>query len=748
MSERYSQRLPAVQSFQGIIGVGLILAVVIVPLYFSPQFEQYNIPKISIIRILAIGLASLWIVGMILDGEVSLVDTPITYTFLGFLAVHLISLFQSYNIVQGLDTLYQYLCYFGLAVLVFHTVRTRAQLLRLAGAMIAAASIVATIGLLQHNDVVDLYSRWNISVSTIGNVNYVAEYYDVVYPISIAMIFVVRRFWLQMAILIACFLISCHLVVLGSRGGWLGAGAAFAVFGFMAFLRHFRVGRRVLDLTFMSVVVACLSWPVFVGMLSSVAYQDGRTLGDLAQDTWQKVTARTEDAVRLKDDSSRQRVLLWEDTLRLIYDRPLLGVGAGNFEYNIPRYTSPRSLEVKARMEGEGGPELMAFRAHNEYLEVWAEAGILGLGALLFLLYQVAGALWLLLKRFIRGEEDLFVVGLAGAMAASLAHAFFSTNLQDPASALGFWVVVGMIWSMKLNAEGRRRLGLLVTDTGSFAFGAISVCVLAFGITLYMETQTLRGAAQYRRGRELYMSKRYDAAADAFEAATALGAPQQFSVWQALGLSRYNQNRWHPAMEAFEQSIRHHGANPPAHYYLGQTYAQLGVFDSAVDHARQAAELNPISPRYRLGYGQVLTMANRSGEAIPVLEGVVKEEPENAEAHRELADAYVAAGIYDEAAVQFAAALALEPGNQDLMNSLAVTEVHLARFDSARRQLEHLIELAPDRGDYHLNYAVVLLNQSDLTGALTACREAIRKEPTLEQAHSLLAKILQMEDSP
>jgi len=743
LSERYTQRVPTTHSFQILLEVGLALALIVVPLYFSPQFEKYSIPKIAIIRVFAIGLSALWIIGMILDGEVSLVDTSIIYTFLGFLAIHLMSLFQSYNTTQGLDTLFQYLCYFALALLVFHVIRSRPQMLRLAGAMLLSASAVATLGLLQHNDVIDLYGRWNIAVSTIGNVNYVAEYYDVVYPLSIAMIFVLRRFWLQMGALLSCFLMSCHLIVLGSRGGWLGAGCALALFGVMAFLRHYRVGRRLFDLAFISVVVACLSWPVLVGMLSSVEYQGGETLGDLAGDYWRKVTDRTEDAIRLQDNSSQQRVLLWEDTLRLIFDRPLVGVGVGNFEYNIPRFTSRKSLEVKARMEGDGGSDLMAFRAHNEYLEVWAETGLLGFGALCFLLVQIGGALWMLLKRYLRGEEDLFVVGLAGAVVATLAHAFFSTNFQDPASALSFWIVVGMIWSLKVNAEGRRHLGLLVTDTGAFAFGAISVCVLVFGATLFAEAQTLRAASQYRRGRELFLGKRYDAAAEAFDTAARLGAPQEFAVWQALGLSHYNRERWQEAAAALEQSVRYHGANPASHYYLGQASAQLGDYDRAVTHAARAAELNPVATQYRLGYGQVLTMAGRPGDAVHILHEVVSERADDVHALRELADAYAALEDMESAADWFQKALLLEPSSMDLINSLAVTEVRLTRFTSARVRFEELIRMVPSRADYRVNYAVVLLNQGDHAGAIDATREALTLEPGMPEAQNLLNQLLQ-----
>ena len=109
------------------------------------------------------------------------------------------------------------------------------------------ARLVALVGLLQHNGVYDFYHPWNIPASTIGNVNFVAEYYNVVYPISLVMLLVVRRAWLWALILFACFLMTCHLIVMGSRGGWLGVLIAACVIGGAELIRRYHIRRRAVD---------------------------------------------------------------------------------------------------------------------------------------------------------------------------------------------------------------------------------------------------------------------------------------------------------------------------------------------------------------------------------------------------------------------------------------------------------------------------------------------------------------------
>ena len=725
---------------QGIV-LGLVLMILLVPLYFSPLFHDYETPKIVIFQTITVLLAVIGIVGMALDGEISILDTSLYYTFLGFLAVHFISLYQASNVFQGLDLLFRYLCYFLLPVLVFHTVRSNRALLQLAGVMTVTGSIVATIGLLQHNGVYSFHSRWNIPISTIGNVNFVAEYYNVVFPIALTLLFIPKSFSLRMGALLSCFLMSCHLVVLGSRGGWLGATVAFLVMGCAVSIRHFRIGRRLLDTAVVAIVVLGLGWPVAASLLSDIPVGVDRTLGHLTADYWEKTINRTEDALKLKDDSSQQRVLLWEDTLRLILDRPLVGVGVGNFEYHIPAYTSRQSLEVKMRMEDQNKMELMAYRAHNEYLEVWAETGILGLAVFCFLMYQISVALVMLLKRYSRGEESLLVVGLAAAFSATLAHSFFSTNLQDPASAVHFWIVVGMVWSIKLRAEGESRLGLLLTEARGVAFGLISTGILVLTFTVVLSVQTLLGAYNYCMGMLWFQREDFVEASAFLEKASAYRYTHDFALFQNLGMSLYNENQYEDAARAFQQSLLRHRNNASASFYLGKTLAQLDRTETALTYLKKSVDLNPLSAEYRTGWGEALGQEGRREDAVRELSEAIRLNPNAWEAHYALGYNYKESGDLEGAVDAYGKALGLKPGKAEILNSLAVVYSRQEKFESANEIFNKLIKDYPLRADYRVNLAVSFLNLGKLEQARSACQAALEINPDYGKAFAVTGSV-------
>jgi len=106
------------------------------------------------------------------------------------------------------------------------------------------------------------------------------------------------------------------------------------------------------------------------------------------------------------------RFRLWEDAVKLTFERPLLGVGPGNYlDYNM-RY-------------GQLG--VMFSSPHGNYQQIAAEMGFVGLGFLLWLAVRVV-ALGL---RLYRDASDALVRSVAIAATCSLAAQLSAAVLGD-----------------------------------------------------------------------------------------------------------------------------------------------------------------------------------------------------------------------------------------------------------------------------------------------------------------------------
>jgi O-antigen ligase len=125
--------------------------------------------------------------------------------------------------------------------------------------------------------------------------------------------------------------------------------------------------------------------------------------------------------------STGKRTAMRRDTWRLFLDHPLLGTGLGTFEMVFPPYDSLYDGKI-------------ANHAHNDYLEVLAETGLLG-G--LCCAWFLGAVIWNSLKGMAElGSSFGSVLNLTGLLACCgiLVHSLVDFNLHIPANALLFFV--------------------------------------------------------------------------------------------------------------------------------------------------------------------------------------------------------------------------------------------------------------------------------------------------------------------
>lgn len=136
------------------------------------------------------------------------------------------------------------------------------------------------------------------------------------------------------------------------------------------------------------------------------------------------------------------RTAVWRDTLKLVAERPLAGAGFGSFGDVYPRVqTAHLAFSVD--------------HAHNDYLQMAAELGVpaaaLLVASWIFLTVRGARAA---LARSATISQRVQSAGAVGGAAALLAHASLDFNLQLPANALVFAVLLGMLAARRGGAPG------------------------------------------------------------------------------------------------------------------------------------------------------------------------------------------------------------------------------------------------------------------------------------------------------
>ena len=130
------------------------------------------------------------------------------------------------------------------------------------------------------------------------------------------------------------------------------------------------------------------------------------------------------------------RALMHQSALAIIEQRPLIGTGAGTYPMLQHNYKSPLL-----------GTSAMSKRAHNDYLELLANQGVIGFSLLATATLLLLLKLFRGLKRNKRGNiESLYGLQVASfcSVIAILVHSLADFNFHLPVNAVYFYLILAI----------------------------------------------------------------------------------------------------------------------------------------------------------------------------------------------------------------------------------------------------------------------------------------------------------------
>jgi len=167
----------------------------------------------------------------------------------------------------------------------------------------------------------------------------------------------------------------------------------------------------------------------------------------------------------------------------------------------------------------------------------------------------------------------------------------------------------------------------------------------------------------------------------------------------------------------------------PAAYVRGFALVNQGRFREAIEAFRASAGQDPLvsdpagrSANFRLGLAAL--RQRRGGPAIAALEGVVRDYPASAEAHRVLGIVYRAAGRLPESIARFEDAVQLAPGDERARVALGSTLIEAGRLEEAERTLRDAVAQLPASGEARWALADVYERQDRGSEAIGVLEES------------------------
>jgi len=147
----------------------------------------------------------------------------------------------------------------------------------------------------------------------------------------------------------------------------------------------------------------------------------------------------------IRPTSADSRLLIWRISYNMFKDNPITGIGFGNYshkymDYQADFFKDDSHVEKYSMIAGNVN------HAHNEFIQLLVETGIIGLSLFLAILfYMYYHSLSLLFSHKLKKEDALILNGALSSISAILVIAFFGFYFYFPYISIYFIVYLALI---------------------------------------------------------------------------------------------------------------------------------------------------------------------------------------------------------------------------------------------------------------------------------------------------------------
>ena len=364
-------------------------------------------------------------------------------------------------------------------------------------------------GILQNAGIEPLW-RININtefgpraISTFGNPNFLSSYLVLLLPCVFLRFMRAKSGGVQVTFLCILALFCAYMAISMTRSSWLGIIVSGT---FLLCFKDFRCLLVKSKTKTVFITAVCLG--IFFLCPASLTEENKETyssaaavrLGEL--ENMNKFSAFGLNAPADKlNFAYHQRLMMWACGLEMFKQSPLLGKGMTSFQMNYGlcqgglMFKNPALGELKTQ----------ANEAHNQFIQVLAESGILGITAFMLLIF---GGIFMIIKTALKQEREymrLFYLSLTGGLVAFLADNMLNITIRAAVPAFAFWLIFGIAGN--LCAAGTKKQ---IKKTGAYLILFAVIILSALGI--FWQAAYFKAEVNALKGYKAFVRKDYDTA--------------------------------------------------------------------------------------------------------------------------------------------------------------------------------------------------------------------------------------------
>jgi tetratricopeptide (TPR) repeat protein/O-antigen ligase len=722
----------------------IILLVVAVPLVINLRSQNMTDIKDVVLGLgVAVGLA-IWLLVGLRQGRLAWATSRLSLLVIADVAWAGVSITYAHYRFAAVSEFGRLVAHLGLFLLTIACLRTIPQVRRTVAAACLASLAVSAYAFAQASG--HDFQQWRSVApgrvfSFLANPTYLGGYIILLMPIAIAAGWPQGRAgessderptrswpgYLASALYLgAALLMLVSLYLSYTLSGFIGLGLGAAI-AFLLVL--FRGGRKAARIAIPGGLAAAIA----LGLLGLFAYRH------MPENQRERVRA----VLHLRDPYARERGLHWRTAEGLFRESPVVGNGYGDFRVEaLARMAAEWYQQAPGRRTGMLVPNY----AHNEYLQVLADLGLVG--GVLFVA-MLASAYLLAVWVFLRTDDALWrrlALGMVVAFTAFFFQNFYGITFRETGASSFFWLWLGVLvlGAASLRGQGQaatlprlhelrlRRLSLPATLLTAAALAA------ALAVLGWLVTRPVRASMLVRLAGVYAKQGRFDISKEIARQAVAL-CPYSALAYYNLAYAEGQLGDFTAAAEHNQRALELLPGNASMQYNLGVTYRKLGKYPEAEARFREAVRLAPTFYENQAALAETLLEEGKVSEAWDYTRRALALAPDNPRVLQFAAKVAQARGDVNAALAFQKQAASLQPATPASQQQLAENLLAAKRYQEALPACRKWVELEPGsaRAHFALGFAQYWLGQ--LSDAKQSFLRALALDPRHTQARYLLA---------
>jgi len=399
-----------------------------------------------------------------------------------FLLWSLISFFWSFNLHLATISWVQYLTYVALFFIVLNSVISKEFINALLHTLIASLFVVSIIGLSQQylSDITlvkQFYYQFVAPAASFANKNLASHFVVMTLPLSFLMFVLTKNIRISFLYSLVTFFALWYVIIITARQAYaaifveLLVLVLFLVFDYVKNKNSFL--KSIHHKLFKLLMFFFLIFSLFV--VSNFS-NDGFDLSK---------GSKLERVGEISLAGGSSRIPAWKNSIEMIKDHPITGVGIGQWQEHYPLYYDASAPDVIF------GDTIRLTKAHNEYLEMFANVGLIGFLPLLWIFIIVIKGTWNKLKS---NDDRGRVLAISMGMVGFTVVAFFSFPIWAYVSAFILMVFIALVDNMTSTVEKKYIIPINKEQYLIFS----SVVLLIFSLVFFYSYQWIQ--SEHYRG--------------------------------------------------------------------------------------------------------------------------------------------------------------------------------------------------------------------------------------------------------